>query len=106
MIEQIEFIAVTLSIIYVVLASRENHKCWYFGIISVSIYIYLCLDALLYAETLLQIVYLFLSFYGLYSWKKKSLLNESIENTIVLNLKISEWNQYSPREIASLIKDV
>ncbi len=92
MIEQIEFFAVTLSIIYVTLASRENHNCWYFGILSVSIYIYICLDALLYAETLLQIVYLFLSFYGLYSWKKKSYVNESLENTKVLNLKISEWS--------------
>ena len=91
MIEQIEFVAVSLSIIYVILASRENHNCWYFGIVSVSIYIYICLDALLYAETLLQIVYLFLSFYGLYSWKKKSFVNESPENTKVLNLKISEW---------------
>ena len=91
MIEQIEFIAVTLSIIYVILASRENHNCWYFGILSVSIYIYLCLNALLYAETLLQIVYLFLSFYGLYSWKKKSFVNKSLENSKVLKLKISEW---------------
>ena len=91
MIEQIEFIAVTLSIIYVILASRENHYCWYFGILSVSIYVYICLDALLYAETLLQIVYLFLSFYGLYNWKKKSIVNEPLENTKVLKLKISEW---------------
>ena len=91
MIEQIEFIAVTLSIIYAILASRENHNCWYFGILSVSIYIYLCLNALLYAETLLQIVYLFLSFYGLYSWKKKSFVNKSLENSKVLKLKISEW---------------
>jgi len=90
-IEQIEFIAVTLSIIYVILASRENHYCWYFGILSVSIYVYICLDALLYAETLLQIVYLFLSFYGLYNWKKKSIVNEPLENTKVLKLKISEW---------------
>ena len=91
MIEQIEFIAVTLSIIYVILASRENHYCWYFGILSVSIYVYICLDALLYAETLLQIVYLFLSFYGLYNWKKKSIVNEPLENTKILKLKISEW---------------
>ena len=91
MIEQIELIAVSLSIIYVILASRENHNCWYFGILSVSIYIYICLDALLYAETLLQIVYLFLSFYGLYSWKKKSFVDKKLENTKVLKVKICEW---------------
>jgi len=39
----------------------------------------------------LQIFYLLLSFYGLYSWKKKSFVNESLENTKVLKLKISEW---------------
>ena len=100
MIEQIELIAVTLSIIYVILASRENHNCWYFGILSVSIYIYICLDALLYAETLLQIVYLFLSFYGLYSWKKKSFVNESLENTKVFKLKISELlNSFTKSEL-------
>ena len=88
MIEQIEFIAVTLSIIYVILASRENHNCWYFGILSVSIYIYICLDALLYAETLLQIVYLFLSFYGLYNWKKKKNLKLTKKKKKIKKIKI------------------
>ena len=32
-----------------------------------------------------------LSFYGLYNWKKKSIVSEPLENTKVLKLKISEW---------------
>ena len=68
----IESIAVLLSIIYVILAAKANIWCWFFSAISVSIYIYICLSAQLYAETGLQIFYLLMSIYGYYNWKQKT----------------------------------
>ena len=76
----IESVAVFFSILYVLLAAKESIWCWGAAIISVSLYIYICFSAQLYAETGLQIFYLFMAFYGYYNWNNK----ES-------SLQIKEW---------------
>ncbi len=77
----IECIAVGFSILYVILAAKENILCWWAAAISVTLYIYICFSAQLYAETGLQIFYLFMAFYGHYNWNKKD-----------QSLQISEWS--------------
>ena len=77
----IECIAVLFSILYVILAAKESIWCWGAGAISVSLYIYIFFSAQIYAETGLQIFYLFMSFYGYYHWNKKE-----------QSLQISEWS--------------
>ena len=77
----IEIIAVTFSIIYVILAAKENIWCWSAAIISVSLYIYICFINHLYAETILQVFYLIIAFYGYYNW-----------NNPRKKLHVSEWN--------------
>ena len=77
----IESLAVFFSIIYVILAARQNIWCWASAIISVSLYIYICYIAQLFAETGLQIFYLLMAFYGYYNWEKTE-----------TSLKITEWS--------------
>ena len=77
----IESIAVFFSILYVILAAKENILCWWTAAISVTLYIYICFSAQLYPETGLQIFYLFMAFYGHYNWNKKD-----------QSLQISEWS--------------
>ena len=60
----IETVAVAFSISYVVLAAKGNIWCWFFAVLSVSIYIFLCYEAKLFAETILQIFYLIMAFIG------------------------------------------
>ena len=67
----IEGIAVLFSIIYIYLAARENILCWGAALISVLLYIYICLKAGLYAETGLQVFYLVMAVVGYFQWKKK-----------------------------------
>ena len=76
-----ESVAVFFSILYVMLAAKENILCWWAAAISVSLYIYICFSAQLYPETGLQIFYLFMAFYGHYNWNKKD-----------QSLQISEWS--------------
>ena len=76
----IESIAVFFSILYVILAAKENIWCWGAGAISVSLYIYICFFAQLYPEAGLQVFYLLMAFYGYYHWTKKE-----------QSLQISEW---------------
>lgn len=77
----VEIIAVLASIIYVILAAKQNIWCWLFAIISITLYIYICSTAKLFAETILQVFYLFMSAYGYYNWKKDK-----------GQVKVSQWS--------------
>ena len=77
----LETCAVFFSLAYVILAAKENIWCWAAAIISVSIYIYICYNAQLYAETGLQVFYFFMAVYGYFSWSNNN-----------KPLQISEWN--------------
>jgi len=72
MIFNLESIAVLFSILYVILVARENIWCWAAAIISVSLYIFICYKAKLYAETGLQFFYLIMSIIGFFFWKESS----------------------------------
>ena len=67
-----EVVAVVFSLTYVLLAASDNIWCWPAAMVSVSIYVYLCLEASLFAETGLQLFYLVMAFVGWWSWRKKS----------------------------------
>ena len=77
----IESVAVLFSVLYVILAAKENILCWWAGAISVILYVYICFSAQLYPATGLQVFYLFMAFYGYYNWNKKE-----------QSLQISEWS--------------
>ena len=68
----LETIAVIFSLLYVYLAAHQNNLCWLAAVISVSLYIYICFNAKLYAETILQVFYFLMAIYGFYSWKKNN----------------------------------
>ena len=84
----IECVAVFFSILYIILAAKENIWCWGAGAISASLYIYICLFAQLYSQTGLQIFYLFMAFYGFYHWNKKDQSLQIIEWSISRHLFI------------------
>ncbi len=64
----LEVSAVLLAIAYLLLAIRQNIWCWFCAAISTAIYVYLFLDAKLYMESLLNIFYFIMAFYGWYVW--------------------------------------
>ena len=68
----IETLAVVLSILYVILATKHNIWCWAAAGTSVALYIYICFSAQLYPETGLQIFYLLMAFYGYFQWNKNN----------------------------------
>ena len=84
----IESVAVFFSILYVILAAKENILCWWAAAISVSLYIYICFSAQLYPETGLQVFYLCMAFYGYYNWSKKEQSLQIIEWSISKHLFI------------------
>lgn len=88
-----EWIAVFTGIIYVILAALRNNLCWSFAIISSGIYVYLCLTAQLYIESVLQVFYVVMAIVGWISWnqqKSSKSPNEPLDQTAQDN-EVSVW---------------
>lgn len=67
----IEGLGVFFALAYVFLAAKESIWCWPAATISVLLYIYICINANLFAETGLQLFYLVMAIYGWYQWNRK-----------------------------------
>jgi nicotinamide mononucleotide transporter len=64
----IELFATLFGLICVLLTVKENIWCWPAGIIQVFLFIFIFYNARLYSDMLLHIIYVFLNFYGWYTW--------------------------------------
>jgi nicotinamide mononucleotide transporter len=64
----LENLAVAFGLISVYLSTREKISSWPTAIVNVGIFFFVFWKAKLYADAVLQIVYLALSFYGWYEW--------------------------------------
>ena len=79
-----EFLAVLLAILYLVLAVKQNILCWLAGILSSTLYLFIMFSAGLYMEASLQIFYVLMGVYGWSQWK----LNDS-------NFVVNNWDPVS-----------
>ena len=73
----IEIIAVISAILYLLLAAKEDVKCWYAAIISSLLYFFIMYDAGLIMEAYLQVFYIIMALYGLLQWKKLIQINSN-----------------------------
>ncbi|RXK00175.1 nicotinamide mononucleotide transporter [Arcobacter sp. CECT 8986] len=80
-----EVCAMLLSIIYLVLAIKQNLWCWPAAFISTFIYTILFFDASLLMDSFLNFYYLIMAIYGWYSWKYTNIIDKQKE------LKISSF---------------
>ncbi|MEN0004429.1 MAG: nicotinamide riboside transporter PnuC [Bacteroidota bacterium] len=67
----VEVLAVITGIAYIILAAQEQIWCWFFGIVSSLLSIYLFFSVKLYAESFLYFYYVLAGFYGWYTWRKQ-----------------------------------
>jgi nicotinamide mononucleotide transporter len=68
----LELLAVLLAVAYLLLAVREDPRCWYAAFASTLIFLVLFWQVKLYMESVLQIYYLGMAVYGWYQWRKPS----------------------------------
>ena len=89
--------AVILAVLYLLLAVRQHILCWLCWIISSCLYLYVMYEAGLYMESMLQIFYIIMGFYGWSQWNRSgdqgsfqvnrwSPLNHLIAMTVILML--------------------
>jgi nicotinamide mononucleotide transporter len=82
-----ETIAVSFSLLCVWFSIRKNVWNWPMGIIGVGAYLVLFYDYKLYADMMLQVVFLVQGFYGWYNW---GIGRRKNQNIIVSNLQINQ----------------
>ena len=68
----LEITAVVFAIIYLLLAVKQDVRCWYAAIISSGLYFFIMMSANLYMEAYLQIFYILMAIYGWFQWNKVS----------------------------------
>ena len=61
----VEWLAVTSSIIYVILAAKRLIICWFFAFIGSILFVYLCYIGKLYIESILQFFYVLMVIIGM-----------------------------------------
>ena len=64
----IEIAAALFGLLSVYYTLREHVWCWPTGLVNVVLYVVVFFEAKLYADTLLQVVYIALQIYGWYEW--------------------------------------
>lgn len=83
LISILEYSAITLAILYVILAARESIWCWLPAFVSSGIYVYLTYSANLIGESFINIFYVLMAVYGWWQWIFGKRKDEF--------LKIAEW---------------
>ena len=81
----LEIFAVSSAISYLILAAKEDVRCWYAALFSSLLYMYIMYTADLIMESFLQIFYICMAIYGWYIWSNK--INVEKE------LKITSWKK-------------
>ncbi len=69
---QIELFAAVIALLGVLLTARSSIIGWPLGIIGAALYSYIFIDSLLFAEGVLQSLYVVFGFYGWFTWNKSS----------------------------------
>lgn len=79
----VEYIAVLTGITSVWFEKRENILVYPVGIVNVLLYVYICFNARLYADSGINLIYFIVSVFGWYNWsRKKSGSNEKLHISI------------------------
>lgn len=70
--EKAQWLAFGFNFVYVLLATRGNPLCWFFGLLGTIFQFWVCLDADLRSDAILQVYYMGSAVYGWHSWQQQS----------------------------------
>ena len=90
-----EFLAVVSAIVYLLLAVRQDIRCWLAAILSSFLYFFIMFSAGLYMEAGLQIFYILMAVYGWSQWREESTAN--------IKFSVKTWKPINHLFVISLI---
>lgn len=73
----LSYIAACFSLVGILLNIRKNPLCWFCFMGSDTLWLYYFITTKQYAPMFTHIVFLFVNFYGMYSWSKIRNLGKS-----------------------------
>lgn len=94
----LEWVAMLLSLAYIILATRGSLWCWPAAFISTALYTYIFYDVLLLMDSALNAYYLVMAMYGYWAWKKAdthNMVNASrgkLSQSNGLDFTVISWN--------------
>ena len=71
LIQLVEYSAVALNLLFLVLLMREKIACWPVGIAASLLFIWVWIDARLYSEAVLHTYYVVVGFFGWWRWSAR-----------------------------------
>ncbi|MBW7867473.1 MAG: nicotinamide mononucleotide transporter [Brumimicrobium sp.] len=91
----IEWVAVLLNLLYVLLIAKKIRWGWWSAFVSSILFTYLCISTQLYIESALQLFYVAMALYGWFIWNENSreerLIRKWSIQSHVLNIAISSF---------------
>jgi len=85
----LEWVAVLSGLVYVFYATKNDARCWYWGILSTACWAYVTAAVYsLYADGLLNVFYVVMGFIGLYQWRKGGAGGEALPITRMPTLNL------------------
>ncbi|BBN82512.1 nicotinamide mononucleotide transporter [Pseudoalteromonas sp. A25] len=87
-----EYVAVSLSVAYMLLAMKQSPWCWVAGGISTLIYTILFFNGALLMESLLNFFYLAMAVYGWVQWQRGQVLSAEPNGLQEQPLPVSSWS--------------
>lgn len=76
----ISYIAALFSITGIWFNIKKKSYCWFLFMASDSLWFVYSLNTHQWAITIMHTIFIFVNFYGLYEWSKKSLLKKEANN--------------------------
>jgi nicotinamide mononucleotide transporter len=83
----LEIIATLCGLIHVFLLTREKTIAWPFGIVTVTIYVYIFFVSRLYSDAILHVCYIAINSYGWYNWARRK---ENVAEVKISRLRSSD----------------
>jgi len=87
----IEIVATVFGLACVGLTVKEKIWCWPIGLVQVILYVYVFYTAKLYSDSILQVIYIPLQFYGWYYWLKGGNRRTEAPVTVLSIKELSIW---------------
>lgn len=87
-----EWLAVILSLAYVLLAAKGNKWCWPAAFFSTLIYTLIFYDVALFMDSFLNVYYMVMAVYGWYFWQNKQVDTSSNISSQSTELILQSWS--------------
>jgi len=81
----LELFASLFGFLSVYFTIKQNIWCWFFGLLQVILYSFIFFTTKLYSDMVLHVIYIFLQFFGWYSWKYGGSNHSSLRITLMIN---------------------